>query len=226
MGDPRSPRTALVTGANRGIGLALAENLQQRGWSVVGTARNPDDATELAATGARVEALDHTDPASVAALARSLGDLTLDLLVLNAGILAEDRLEGLDPASVLEQLDSNAVGPLRVVLALVPHLRRGERSAVAALSSVMGSVERNREGGYYGYRASKAALNAVLRSLHHDLDLPVVAFHPGYVRTGMTGGMGNLTPDQAARSLVEHFEAIGPGDSGRFLDPDGKDIPW
>lgn len=217
----------LITGANRGIGLALAAEYHRRGDQVIGTARRPEEATRLAELTDRIVPLDVTDDDSVAGLARHLEGSPVDLLINNAGILAEDPLDELVAGSVLAQLDVNAVGPLRVVKALAAHLHRSSGARVIALSSVMGSIAENREGGYYGYRASKAALNAIVRSLAHDLaPVPVTAFHPGYVSTRMTNHQGTITPQEAAADLVRVFDRVDRSMSGRFFDRHGEELPW
>lgn len=220
-------RHVLITGANRGLGLAFARRYLDRGDTVVGTARNPEEAEALQEAGARVEALDVNDPDSVSALAGRLGDMPVDLLILNAGILAEDPWPDLDPESVLDQLETNAVGPLRVVQGLRDALSRADSPKVIGLSSVMGSIGENSDGGYYGYRASKAAFNAVLRSLSVDLEpIPVTAVHPGYVRTRMTGGQGHVTPEESTGDLVDLIDRVDRSMSGRFFDRHGKELPW
>lgn len=217
----------LITGANRGIGLAFARAFGERGDEVVGSARRPDEATELRACGARVEELDVTDDASVEALARRLEGLAIDLLVHNAGLLVDDALEDVEPADVLRQMDVNVVGPLRVTRALLPGLQRADDPRIVALSSVMSSIAENEDGGYYGYRVSKAALNAVAKSLALDLDpIPVVLLHPGYVKTRMTGGKGNLTPEQSVARLLPLIDRIDASMSGTFIDVRGRTIPW
>jgi NAD(P)-dependent dehydrogenase (short-subunit alcohol dehydrogenase family) len=223
---PDDAPTVLVTGANRGIGLALAAALAERGLRVVGTARRPDDAGELAAVAHRVEALDVTDDASVAALAAALDGEALDLLVHNAGTQIPGELDDLRPADLLTQMDVNAVGPLRVTRALRPHLARAAAPKLAFLSSIMGSMAEN-DGGWYGYRASKAALNAIVRCLHRDLaPWPCVCLHPGYVRTRMTGHRGHLEPEESAADLADLLLRLDGSMSGRFLDRFGEEIPW
>jgi len=219
--------TVLVTGANRGIGLALARAFAAGGYRVIGTARRPGKAGELAAVAARVEALDVADDASVAALAAALAGEAVDLLVHNAGTQIQGDVDKLRAADVLTQIDVNAVGPLRVTRALRPHLARAAAPRLAFLSSIMGSMAENGDGGWYGYRASKAALNAVVRSLHHDLaPWPCVCLHPGYVRTRMTGHRGHLEADEAAADLVPLLLRLDRSMSGRFLDRFGDEIPW
>ena len=216
--------TVLVTGANRGIGLGFAREHAGRGDRVLGTARRPEEAAELAAVAARVLPLDVTDDASVAALAGELAGESIDLLVNNAGILVDDDLDSVDPADVLAQVDANAVGPLRVTRAL--RRRLAPEGKVACVSSVMGSIGENESGGWYGYRASKAALNAIVKNLSIDLaPVPVVALHPGYVKTEMTG-RGEIGPDESAAALVRLLDRLGRPETGRFFDRHGRELPW
>lgn len=221
--------TILITGANRGIGLALARQYTARGDRVIGACRHASEA--LAATGAQVEAgVDVTDPIAVEALARRLGDTRIDVLLLNAGILARETLGEIDGAgfdSMRRQFEVNALGPLRVAQALQGNLGAG--SKVGILTSRMGSVADNGSGGYYGYRASKAAVNAIGKSLALDLaprGVAVVLLHPGYVATDMVGGHGDVSPEEAAVQLVARLDALTPGDSGSFWHANGTPLPW
>jgi len=215
----------LITGANRGIGLEMARAFAARGASVIGTSRGP--APELQALGARVETLDVTDAESVRALAQRLRPIKIDTLVLNAGVLHGDRLDALDFAKIEQQIQVNSLGPLRVAAALRPSLRAG--SKVAIITSRMGSIADNTSGAAYGYRMSKAAVNAAGRSLAIDLGrdgVAVVLLHPGYVRTGMTGGRGNWEADEAAAALIARIDALTPENAGRFLHANGEELPW
>ncbi|KGQ20028.1 Short-chain dehydrogenase/reductase SDR [Lysobacter dokdonensis DS-58] len=219
-------KTILVTGANRGIGLALARQFASRGDRVIGVCRNASDA--LASTGARVEAgVDVTDQAAVQQLAQRLRDERIDVLVANAGILERDGLDPLDIDAIRRQFEVNALGPLIVVRALRDSLATGAK--VALMTSRMGSMEDNTSGGYYGYRASKAALNAIGKSLSLDLaprGVSVVLLHPGYVATDMVGGAGDVTPDQAASQLIARIDALTPERSGTFQHANGSSLPW
>jgi len=218
--------TALVTGANRGIGLGFVRRLTRRADRVIAVCRK--SSPELEAMAVRVESgVDVTSDQSVADLARRLEGIRLDLLVLNAGILRPDDLEGLSLDDVHAQLEVNAVAPLRVVRALRPYLHQG--SKIAAITSRMGSISDNGSGGYYGYRMSKAALNALAVSLARDLRVAGVAvaiLHPGYVRTEMTGHAGNVSPDDSARQLVERIDALTLETSGTFWHANGDVLPW
>jgi NAD(P)-dependent dehydrogenase (short-subunit alcohol dehydrogenase family) len=218
--------TALITGANRGIGLELCRQLARRGVSVIAVCRSTS--SELTALGVRVEAgIDISDPKSVAELARRVASDTLDDLIANAGILRGDSLEDLDFDRIVEQFNVNALGALRTVHALVPRLNPGAR--VALITSRMGSIGDNTSGGYYGYRMSKAALNAAGVSLAHDLKprgVAVAILHPGYVRTDMTGNSGGIAPSEAAAQLLQRIDALTLSQSGHFWHANGETLPW
>jgi NAD(P)-dependent dehydrogenase (short-subunit alcohol dehydrogenase family) len=216
---------ALVTGANRGIGLELCRQLKERA-SVIAVCRK--SSPELDQLGVRVEAgIEVTDAAAPRELARRLEGTKLDLLVHNAGVLKGDHLGRLDPAGLRLQLEVNALAPLFLTEALLPNLGRGAK--VAILTSLMGSMGDNGSGGYYGYRMSKAAVNAAGVSLARDLKdrgIAVVLLHPGYVRTEMTGMNGNVEPADSARGLLQRIDALTLETSGRFVHATGKELPW
>lgn len=217
---------SVVTGANRGIGLELCRQLAASGAKVVAVCRK--SSPDLAALGVRVEAdIDVADEKSVAALARRLAGEKIDLLVNNAGIGEFGGLEGLDYGSVQRQFEVNALGPLRVTLGLLPHLQNG--SKVAIVTSRMGSIADNTSGGFYGYRMSKAAVNAAGVSLAHDLKdkgIAVVLLHPGMVGTDMTGGQG-MKPSESVRGLLARIDALTLENSGSFLHATtGEVLPW
>ena len=224
--SPSAPRTVLVVGASRGIGLALCRRLKSLGRNVIATVRQP--APALDALGVQVEAgVEVTDDASVADLARRLEGVVLDEMIINAGILREDDLDSVDLADVTAQLQVNAVAPLRVARALRRNIRRGGK--LALITSRMGSIGDNGSGGYYGYRMSKAALNAAGMSLARDLrgaGIAVAILHPGAVRTDMTDGAGNVEPDQSAKMLVDRLDALSLETTGTFWHANGQVLPW
>jgi NAD(P)-dependent dehydrogenase (short-subunit alcohol dehydrogenase family) len=221
-----SGRTALVTGANRGIGLSLCRRLKQTGRQVIGVCRTASK--ELDALGVRVESgVDVTSDQALDALARRLEGVGLDELVCNAGILRDDDLAGVDLEEVRAQFEVNALGPLRTVKALRQNLRRGGK--VALVTSRMGSIGDNGSGGYYGYRMSKAALNAAGMSLARDLassGVAVAILHPGFVRTDMTDHTGNIDPEDAAKQLVDRLDALTLETTGTFWHANGQVLPW
>ena len=176
----------------------------------------------------RVESgIDVKSDRAVTELAGRLGRARLDVLVLNAGILRDDELDSLDFDSVREQIEVNALGPLRVVHALRKNLGSGAK--IALITSRMGSIGDNTSGGSYGYRMSKAALNAAGVSLAHDLradGIAVAILHPGYVRTDMTAGAGNVEPDEAATMLIKRIDELTIKTSGTFWHANGQILPW
>lgn len=219
-------RTVLVTGANRGIGLALCREFLRRGERVIAACREPSP--ELEALDARVVPdVDVASDASVAALAQRLTDTSLDVLVNNAGILTRESLDDLSFERIRRQLEVNALGPLRVTVALLPRLAEGAK--VAIVTSLMGSMGDNGSGGMYGYRMSKAAVNAAGVSLARDLaprGIAVVILHPGYVRTDMTRHQGTVDAGDSARGLAERIAELSIASSGRFLRWSGEPLPW
>jgi NAD(P)-dependent dehydrogenase (short-subunit alcohol dehydrogenase family) len=217
---------AVVTGANRGIGLEFARQLKARGATVVAVCRR--SSPELDALGVRVESgFDVTEPAAWSRLAERLAHDEIDLLIQNAGMLVGDSLEDLALDKVRAQFELNAIAPLFLTRALAPRLHSGAK--VALITSRMGSIGDNGSGRYYGYRMSKAALNAAGVSLAHDLGprgIAVVMLHPGSVRTGMTGGQGMIDADESVRALLQRIDELRRETTGRFLHHNGDVLPW
>ena len=226
-----SKGTVFITGANRGIGLALARNFTEAGFNVIGTARKPENATALKETGARVEQLDVTDQASVDAMAQRMAETPVDILINNAGIKGSDNkdMASLDVENMEWVLNVNTLGPVRVMKALFPNVQSGERKMVVNISSTMGSIERNTWGCCAGYRASKTALNSINKTFAVDFGKQGVAFvvmHPGYVQTDMNEGKGNITPDQSGVGLMKVITGLDVSDNGKFYDWEGNELPW
>lgn len=217
--------THLITGANRGIGLEFCRQLAARGDEVIGACRV--STPELDALGVRVETgADVADEAAVADLARRLKGVRLDLLVANAGILQRIGLDALDFDSIRRQFEVNAIGTLRTVEAFLGNLENG--SKIGIVSSMMGSMGDNGSGGHYGYRMSKAALNAAAVSLAHDLrprGIPVAILHPGLVDTRMTGNIG-MSTEESVQGLLARLDGLNLENSGTFWHTDGRVVPW
>jgi len=209
----------LITGANRGIGASLMARYAELGRPARGTSR--DGSTGLA--------LDVTDADSLTALASAYDDTPLDLLVCNAGVY-NDRgkaLADLRPADWAEAFAVNVTGVAETIRILMPALRRAEAGKIAILSSQMGSQQRA-PGGSYIYRASKAAVLNLGRNLARDLQaegISVGIYHPGWVQTDMGGAAAEITAEEAARGLVERFDALSPEITGCFQTWDGRDHP-
>lgn len=222
--------TSVVTGANRGIGLELVRELSAAGGRVIATCRTRSP--ELDALGVEVhEGVDVGDTASVNRFAASLGDVTVDLLICNAGILSIESLEDFDEAAIRRQFDVNAIGPLRVARALLPSFAKGGK--IALITSRMGSISDNSSGGAYGYRMSKAALNVAGVSLAKDVQergISVAILHPGMVATDMTARFGHSpnmqAPAETASMLLARVGELTLETSGRFVHANGEALPW
>jgi len=216
----------VVTGANRGIGLELVRGLTGRGDAVIAACRQ--SSAELDAVGAEIhEGVDVAVGESVEAFAAGVSAGPLDILINNAGVLTSESIDDLDWGRIRRQFEANSLGPLRVTAALLPRLKKG--SKVAIISSRVGSLQDNSSGGMYGYRMSKAAVNMAGVNLAHDLKprgIAVVILHPGYVRTGMTGGQGNAGPAEAARGLIARIDSLRLEDTGSFWHAEGYPLPW
>jgi len=222
--------TTVITGANRGIGLELARQCHARGDRVLALCRQAG--SELPALD--VEIIEGIDVTAVDALQRAaatVGSGGVDLLIANAGLLSVESFAALGESAAQEQIRAqfavNALAPLLTVHAFSGTLQPGAK--VALITSRMGSMADNGSGGYYGYRMSKAALNAAGRSLAIDLaprGISVALLHPGYVRTEMTGGQGNVEAAESARMLLERIDELQPSRSGQFWHASGEVLPW
>ena len=216
----------VITGANRGIGLELAHHYQSQGWQVTGTCR--DTSPELEQLQIKiVSGIDVTIHAGIERLVSAIEGQTIDLLINNAGILNDDALGSLDFDSLRAQMETNAFAPLRICEALLPNLKAG--SKIANITSRMGSIADNDSGGRYGYRASKAAFNAIGRSLAIDLKsrgIAVAQLHPGFVKTRMVNFGGLITTQESVAGLSKLIEALTLDNSGSFWHANGDELPW
>ncbi|MCH7821880.1 MAG: SDR family oxidoreductase [Proteobacteria bacterium] len=217
--------TVLVSGCNRGIGLQLCRQFADRGDDVIGICRTTSD--ELGKLDIRViSGIDVGSGESMPTLKSAIGDQHIDVLVNNAGILRSDELGSLDYEAMLEQYRVNALGPLRVTEALLENLKHG--SKIVIITSRVGSIGDNSSGGYYGYRASKTAVNQIGINLKHDLTprgIAVALLHPGLVATDMTGVQG-ISPADAARGLIERIDGLNLENTGGFWHAEGYELPW
>ena len=219
--------TSLVTGANRGIGLAYCQQLHLRGDRVIAVCRQSSD--ELDDLGVQVESgIELTSPDSLAALVNGLAGQTLDTVILNAGILESMGLSDLDPEAIRRQFEVNALAPLLLARALTPLMPEG--SKLVLMTSRMGSIEDNSSGGSYGYRMSKVALNIAGKSLAVDLrsrGIAVAILHPGLVKTRMVQFNPNgISPEDSVRGLIARIDELTLNNSGSFLHANGSVLPW
>jgi len=225
--------TILITGANRGIGLALAEEFMRRGDRVIATVRDPFKLPDALKTAPKerivVLGMEVTDDRSVARAAASL-DEPIDALVNNAGIHGARGGGALDAdlTEMAEVLAVNTIAPLRVARAFMAHLKRSERPRIMTISSQMGALSGSASGSI-AYRTSKAAVNKAMQGLAVDLKpegVAVVVVHPGWVRTDMGGGSASLSPAESAEGLARLLDRITLAETGRFFRWDGSEHPW
>lgn len=216
----------IITGANRGIGFELAKQYSEAGYSVTAVCRNNSkQLTELDVD--IIEGIDVTKTSDLMRMKESLGGTRVDILINNAGLLNHDELGELDSRMLRAQYEVNAIAPLRVTETLLDNLEGG--SKVALITSRMGSIDDNGSGSRYGYRMSKAALNAAGKSLAIDLKdkaIAVVLLHPGYVQTEMVGGRGDISPATAAERLMQRIDELTIETSGSFFHSNGEELPW
>lgn len=226
-----TPGTVLITGASRGLGLALARHYAGAGWRVIACTRAdtppPDE------NGLEWRRLDVASPASIAELAAGLAGTPLDLVINNAGIRGDvDGLATLDADDFIEVMRVNALAPLLVARALLPNLRAGGDRIIANISSRAGSIAEGMIGdddGDYAYRCSKAALNMATAKLALDLKpdcITVLALHPGWVRTDMGGIEAEIPVSDSAAALQGLIDRATLADSGSFQAFDGRPIAW
>lgn len=235
--------TALVTGANRGLGLLYCRQLLDAGWSVHGCCRNPSKALELSllkdgGADLRVHQLDVTNHDNINTLASKLAGVPVDLLINNAGTYgpeaavpgqAYQSVANMDYGIWREILEVNVLSLFKVTTALLANVALSDRKLIVNLSSDLGSIANNTRGQSHAYRTSKAAVNMITVSLARELadqQITVVSMAPGWCTTDMGGPEGQVDPEESVRAQVPLFERLGPEDSSRFIDRFGNDVAW
>jgi NAD(P)-dependent dehydrogenase (short-subunit alcohol dehydrogenase family) len=225
--------TIFITGANRGLGFEFAKQYAADGWRVIAACRDPAKAEALSAVegDVQVETMDVDDDASVASLSDKLKDEAIDLLINNAGIYGPKHLsaEDMDYEAWGRVLRTNTMSPFRVTMAFLQQVRNSDQKIIATLSSKMGSLNENQDGGEYIYRSSKAALNAALKGLSYDLadaGIRIVLMHPGWASTDMGGPSAPLLPADGVAGLRKVLAGIKDGETGVFYDYNGGELAW
>lgn len=235
-------RTALVTGASRGLGLEYCRQLAGAGWQVLAAARDPAGSgplRELAGAQAgrvRLLTLDVVNGGDVARVAGELATTPVDMLVNNAGTFGPEGSPGgmryqslahMDYAIWRDILDVNLFAPFRLTVALAPSLRLAARPLVVMVSSDLGSIANNRMGHSHAYRTSKAGLNMLTKGIANEWrDLIVVSMAPGWCRTELGGEEAEIDPAESVAAQLRTFEGLTAADSGRFLDRFGATVAW
>lgn len=236
--------SVLITGANRGLGLGLTQRYADDGWRVFACCRAPASADELGALAAQsggsvaVHVADTDRPDTIAKLQTDLTEQSLDVLLIVAGYYGKNIMT--EPGGMQEFgtsdfadwekiLRVNVIGPMRMAEALVENVAASDQKKLVVLSSAIGSIGNNSIGQMYPYRASKAAINAVVKSMSIDLasrGITTIPLHPGWVRTDMGGPQADLDTDTSVAGMKSVIDGLTPADNGRFLDYTGKELPW
>ncbi len=226
----------LVTGANRGLGLGFVKNYLGKNVNVVSTTRDLESSKELLALKERfpnnleIFELDLLKVNAGYTLANFLRDRPVDILINNAGIgSTNQQFQEVSPKPWLEVLKVNLIAPLMVTQSIINNVKKGVAKKIYFLSSQLGSIEYNTSGGMYIYRSSKTGLNQVVKSLSVDLKpqgITVVSLHPGWVKTDMGGPNAPVSIDESIKGMIQVIDKTDIRDTGRFLNYDGKELPW
>ena len=225
----------LITGANRGIGLALVKAYAGRRDKVIATVRATSDRDELdeavkaAPKWIEVIEMDVADPAEIGRARRRLEAEPIDVLINNAGIGGPERQSAtdMDFDGLIDTLNVNTIAPLRVANAFLPNVKAA-KGKIITLSSQMGQVQ-SASSDSLAYRVSKAAVNKLMRGLATELKpmgIPVLIVHPGWVKTDMGGDSAQLTPEQSAAQLQKLIDKLDLASTGKFLAWNGKELAW
>ncbi|BBA34974.1 csgA protein [Methylocaldum marinum] len=229
--------TVLVTGVNRGIGLEFCRQYAEAGWKVLACCRRPAQASDLEGLAIHYPAisihqLELGNFGQIDALAHALASEAIDVLINNAGVYGDGARNvpgDIDYELWTQVMRINALAPVKMTEAFLPHIARGGRKLVVAITSLMGSMGDNSSGGAIMYRSSKAALNAAMKSLSIDLGsrgIGVLILHPGWVKTDMGGTNAPTSPAESVAGLRRVIDGFSPRDSGHFLDFRGRELPW
>lgn len=228
--------TVLITGANRGIGLEFVKQYLARGENVIGTCRDIEAAEALAQLSTNNEnlqllKLDVASDESLMAFPAQLANIPIDIFINNAGVYGPRNsvFNNVDAENWLPVLRVNTIAPMLLTQRIIENLKQGEGKKLLYVTSKMGSIDDNNGGGSYVYRSSKAALNAVVKSIAVDLGgagFDVAVLHPGWVRTDMGGPNGLIDTETSVVGMISVIDNLNSGNTGSFFNYDGTIIPW
>ena len=231
-------KTTLITGANRGIGLEFCRQYAADGWRVLACSRMPEKSDALNRLAAQytalitVHALDVGDFVQIERLAQDLADVSIDLLINNAGIYPDSDKKGFghaDYADWAQAFRINTMATLKMAETFVGQISGSKQKSIVTITSKMASIADNRGGGSYLYRTSKVAVNMVVKSLSIDLQklgITAVVLHPGWVKTDMGGQNAMISTEQSVSGMRQVIGNLKLADSGKFFAYDGQEIPW
>jgi len=223
-----------ITGANRGIGLELVRQLSALGHPVFACCRQPNEAKELQdlskKNNIKIISLNLEDLSSIQQLPQFIADEPIDVLLNVAGVMGSPQdLYGTEEMRWIKTFKINAMAPFFISRILLPNLKKGQDKIIVNMSSQMGSIDDNKSGGRYIYRSTKAALNAVTKSLALDLapeKFKVITFHPGWVKTRMGGENALISVDKSVEGLRQVLDNLSSNQNGQFINYRGEIIPW
>lgn len=228
--------TVLVIGANRGIGLEFTKRYLARDAKVIGTYRDLDSSDALRHLQAENDKLmllplDVSSDESLAAFPSQLGDTAVDIFINNAGVYGpRDSVFGnVDEENWLSVIRINSIAPMLLTQLIIENLRKGQDKKLVYVTSKMGSIDDNKGGGSYVYRSSKAALNAIVKSIAVDLSkegFTAAVLHPGWVRTDMGGPNALIDVTTSVAGMVNVIDRLSQAQAGSFFNYDGNIIPW
>ncbi|MCF6764481.1 SDR family oxidoreductase [Thiotrichales bacterium 19S3-7] len=223
-------KTVVITGANRGIGLAMLKYYLDQGHHVIATCRELSGELLKLTKNSDLDVIDKVDitnQQSIDAMLNKIKPKTIDILINNAGQWCNDSLANFDLEQMMHNMKVNAFGSLAVTHALLPLVNDGAK--IIMITSKMGSISDNQSGGRYGYRMSKAALNAAARSLSIDLKvegISVAMIHPGWVKTDMGGESALIDAQSSVKGIAAVIDDLTLNNSGTFYNYDGQLIHW
>lgn len=243
-------KSVLITGANRGLGLGMVKYLTEhnKAQKIIATCRNASENLKKLSNGNKNLTILHLDLTNTSSfdefssvVSKIVGELGLNLLINNAGITTKfTKLNLVKSEQLIDNLTVNTVAPIMLTKSLLPLLKQAaqannnepmgvQRAAVINISSVLGSIGQNDQGGFYPYRCSKAALNAATKSMSIDLkkdQILAACLHPGWVRTDMGGKNAPLDIETSVNGIFDTIQSISENETGKFLQYDGTELLW